>query len=389
MMRVLMISLDSTLATRPAGDSRRRHLAYAELAGHLTIVVYTPAGAGGVDTPSPHLTIHPTNSRRKLAFVLDAVRAANRAAQAGPFDLIVTQDLFATGLAGVLLRQRLRAPLLAQNHSFIFGNDAWRAEKPLRNSLLRALGGFVVRRADMYRTVNRRERENYLAWGGAPQRVVALPLGTAAPAFAQPASAAELARLRADLGLLSAHQVVLWVGYPAAVKRVPTLFEVFRQVVAAEPNARLVLIGDMAVAPQDLRALARAAGIADQVTMHGPVPHDQLPRYYALGAVYVHTSAYEGVPRVLFEASAAGLPLVGLDAVGVDEVIEDGVNGYLVPALDLDGMAGRIVTLLRSPALAQQMGAAARARAFERYDAARYAERWVAVWRAAVALGRK
>ena len=97
----------------------------------------------------------------------------------------------------------------------------------------------------------------------------------------------------------------------SAFKRVPLLFKVFRRVAELEPNARLVLIGDMTCSPQDLRALARDEGIADRVTMHGPVAHDQLPLYYALGDVYVHTSAYEGVPRVLFEASAAGLPLVG------------------------------------------------------------------------------
>ena len=154
-----------------------------------------------------------------------------------------------------------------------------------------------------------------------------------------------------------------------------------------KPNARLVLIGDMTRSPQDLPALARDEGIADRVIMHGPVSHDELPLYYALGDVYVHTSAYEGVPRVLFEASAAGLPLVGMSVVGVDEVIEDGVNGYLAPDRDIDEMAGRIVSLLRNPAQAQMMGEEAQTMAFERYDAERYIERWVGVWERAVESG--
>ncbi len=389
MMNVLMISLDTALATQPEGDARRRHLAYAERAGHLTIVVYTPPGIGGSLSPSSHLTIYPTNSRQKWNFFRDAIREANRAAQARPVDLIVTQDPFSTGVIGVWLRRRLKAPLLVQNHSYYFGNDAWLAEKPLRNLLLRELGRFVVHRADTYRTVNRKERDNYLAAGGLHRRSIALPLGTASAEFAQPVDEAELARLRASLGLLPIHKVVLWVGYPVAFKRLPVLFKVFCRVAEQEPNARLVLIGDMTRSPQDLHALARDEGIADRVTMHGPVAHDQLPLYYALGDVYVHTSAYEGVPRVLFEASAAGLPLVGMSAVGVDEVIEDGVNGYLAPALDIDGMAGRIVSLLGDPAKAHEMGAAARARAFERYEAGRYTERWVAFWEKAVELGRK
>ncbi|MEO8393353.1 MAG: glycosyltransferase [Chloroflexota bacterium] len=384
-----MISLDTSLATQPESDARHRHLAYAERAGRLTIVVYTPRGVGAAINPSRELTILPTNSRSKLTFAFDAIRQVNHALRTHPIDLITTQDPFLTGLIGVWLRRRLHVPLLVQNHSYFIGNEAWIAESPLRNSLLHQLAKFTVRQADMYRTVNRKERENYLAMGGSHHRSVALPLGTASPSFAQPVDEKELATLRAGLGLLPIHKVVLWVGYPHTVKRMPLLFKVFRRVAAAEPNAQLLLIGDMSYSPQDLRALARDEGIADRVTMHGPVIHGELPLYYALGDVYVHTSAYEGVPRVMFEASAAGLPLVGMSAVGVDEVIEDGVNGYLAPDMDIDGMAGRIVSLLRSPVQAHAMGLTARKVAFERYDAERYIETWVEIWERAVELGMK
>jgi len=389
MIHVLMISLDTTLATQPESDARRRHLAYAERAGRLTIVTYTPSGVGAAIHPSPELTILPTNSRSQLTFVADALRQANHVLRTEKIDLITTQDPFLTGLLGVWLRRRFRVPLLVQNHSYYFGNDAWIAENPLRNSLLRQIARFTVMQADMYRTVNRRERANYLAMGGSHRRSIALPLGTASKAFAQPIEEKDLAALRSGLGLLPIHKVVLWVGYPHVVKRLPLLFKVFRRVAADEPNAQLVLIGDMTCSPQDLHVLARDEGIADRVIMHGPVVHDKLPLYYALGDVYVHTSAYEGMPRVLFEASAAGLPLVGMSAVGVEEVIEDGVNGYLAPDLDINGMAGRIVSLLRNPAQAHQMGREAQTMAFDRYEASQYVESWVSVWERAVELGMK
>ncbi len=389
MIHVLMISLDTALATFSDGDARRRHLAYAERAGRLSIVVYSPPGVGRAIHPSPQLAIYPTNSRSRLAFPRDAIRLAYQAVREHQPDLIATQDPFLTGLIGLWLRRRWRVPLLVQNHSYFFGNEAWLAENPLRNYALHSLAKFVVMRADMYRTVNRKERHNYLKMGGSRRRSIALPLGTASRDFAAPVDESALAKLRATLGLLPAHKIVLWVGYPVAFKRVPLLFKVFRRVAALEPNARLVMIGDMTCSPQDLRALARAEGIAERVTMYGPVRHADLPLYYGLGDVYVHTSAYEGVPRVLFEASAAELPLVALSAVGVDEVIEDGVNGYLAPDMDIEGMAGRIVTLLRNPAQAHRMGMAARDIAFERYDADRYAEAWVGVWEKAVDLGMR
>jgi glycosyltransferase involved in cell wall biosynthesis len=239
----------------------------------------------------------------------------------------------------------------------------------------------------MVRTVNRKERDNAIDMGFALERVVSLPLGTASARFAGPIPEPVLAEKRAALGLVPEHKVVLWVGYPVAFKRVPLLLKVFRHVVEQDPDARLILIGDMSRAPQDLRAAAQAENISDRVIMHGPVPHDQLPAYYALGDVYAHTSSYEGVPRVLFEASAAGLPLVGMNVVGVDEVIEDGVNGYLLPDGDAEGMAARIVDLLHDPERVRSLGAAARRLALERYNADDYAEKWVNVWQRAIELG--
>lgn len=384
-----MISLDTTLAAHPDGDARQRHRAYATRIGCLSIVVHTPADTSSVSLSTDGLSIYPTSSRHKLTFVFDAIREATHVARTQPIDLIVTQDPFATGLVGAWLRWRFGIPLLVQNHSYIFGNDAWLAEKPFRNRLLNTLGKWVVRQADMVRTVNRKEHDNYLAMGGSDSRVVALPLGTASRNFAQPVDTEALDDLRTRLGLLPTHKIVLWVGYPVGFKRIPMLFKVFRRVVEAVPEAHLVLIGDISRSPHDLPALAYVEGIDTHLVMHGPVSHDQLPLYYALGDVYVHTSAYEGVPRVLFEASAAGLPLVAMSAVGVDEVIEDGINGYLVPSDDIEVMAERVVSLLHDPTLARVLGAAARDRAFEHYDAERYADSWVGVWEKAIALGRK
>jgi len=384
---VLMLSLDTALATQPQGDSRARHLTYAARIGKLTAIVYTPPHVGAAFPASDHLTIIPTNSRHPVLFPLDAIRLARQVLRGGDVSLITAQDPFATGFVGWWLRLRWRVPLLVQNHSYFFGNQIWLNERPLRNRLLTLIGRGVVARADFYRTVNEKEKQNYLAAGGSPRRVVALPLGTAAGAFADPPDADQLAALRARLSLTAETPVVLWVGYPVGFKRVPILLKVFKKVLARVPDAQLVLIGDMQRSPVNLPALVRSEGLDASVIMEGPVQHDQLPLYYALGKVYAHTSSYEGVPRVLFEASAAALPLVAMDVVGVNEVIENGVNGYLAPDMDIDGMAGRIVTLLQDPLPAQAMGERARQIAFRRYDAERYIDAWVGVWREAIRLG--
>jgi glycosyltransferase involved in cell wall biosynthesis len=391
-MHVLMISLDTTLATRPDGDSTKRHLEYAALAGKLTIVTYTPRlplreGQDGVIRSSPQLTIIPTNCRSRLIYALDAYRLGSRI---GEIDLITTQDPFVTGMVGIWLRRKLGAPLLVQNHSHYFDNPAWLNERPLRYRLFSLLGRWVLRRADMYRTVNQREREAYLAMGGAPERVAVLPVMTASEAFAAPVATRQRLRLRARLGLRNDHKVVLWVGRPIKTKRVPLLLQVFKRVVEQEPAARLLLVGDMSQSPDDLPALTRQLGVADKVIMAGQVARDELPIYYALSDVFAMTSAYEGMPRVLGEAAAAGRAIVGMDgAAGVAEFIEGGVNGCLCPDGDVECMASRILELLHDPQLAMRLGEAARRKALEHYNAAHNAEAVVALWEQAVKMGMK
>jgi glycosyltransferase involved in cell wall biosynthesis len=384
-MHVLMISVDSSLASGQDA-AVQRHLAFAERVESLTIVVRTHGSTAQARQLSPKLRVLPTNSRHPLLFVQDAVCIAR--ALPCP-DLIVTQDMFTSGLAGWWLRGHWRVPLLVQNHTYLFGNPHWLAEYPLRNRLLLALAGFVRGRADFLRTVNRIEREQYIASGGDARRVAALPLATASVAFAQPVPEARLKALRAELSLPDEAEVVLWVGYPSPVKRVPLLLRVFACVAAERPLARLLLVGDLSRSREDLPALVRQMNIEKQVMFHPAVPHDELPAYYVLARVYVHTSSYEGVPRVLLEASAAGLPLVGMQAVGVEEVIEDGVNGYLIAQDDEREMARRIVGLLDDPQHAQRLGEAARTIALERYNADDYADNWVAIWREAVNIGLK
>lgn len=388
-LHVLMISLDTSLATKPDGGALARHIDYAARAGKLTIVVYTPPGVAGPLHPSPHLTVIPTNSAAKPLFVADALRIAGRVIDDQRPDLITTQDPFATGLVGWMLRGRAAAPVLVQNHCYFIDNAAWLAEKPLKNHVFNALGKFVSRRADLYRTVNHTEAQTYLAHGGQPERVVTQPLGTASPTFSAPPPAEAIAAARASVGLAGVEKLVIWVGYPVPFKRIPVLFDVFDRVRRLDPDARLLLIGDMARSVDDLHALRAQMGLDEQVVMYGPVPHGALPAYYHMARVFAMSSAYEGIPRVLMEASAAGLPLVGFDRVGVADVIEDGVNGYVLPEGDLDGMARRLAGLLNDPATAARLGANARERAVARYSAEQNAAGVAAMWRQAVALGMR
>ena len=377
-MNVLMISLEDAIAAQPEGEARARHARYAEAAGHLTVIAYSrhPGTRGG--DLSPRLAAHLCQGSRVL-FPLKAVWAGLRHARR-PVSLITTQDPFATGLAGVILARLLGAPLLVQNHSSFFDNPYWIAEQPRRNRLFNALGKWVIRRASMNRVVNAAERDKYLAYGLPPERVRVIPLANPAP-FAVAVPAEAIAAQRAAWGLDTTHHIVLWVGWPVAFKRVPLLLEAMSRVAQADPLARLVLVGDLKRAPDDLPTLIDRLGLDAVVIAPGPSAHADLPRAYRAADVYALTSVYEGLPRVLSEAGASGLPQVVMDAPGVREAIVDGENGYCVPHGDVAAFAARLLELLGDSEKRRAMGQAARDYTLTHFDPDQLFAAWMACWR--------
>ncbi|MFC3087415.1 glycosyltransferase family 4 protein [Tabrizicola soli] len=106
---------------------------------------------------------------------------------------------------------------------------------------------------------------------------------------------------------------------------------------------------------------ARRRGISDRYTTPGPVQHEEVPQRLAGASVFLFPSTHaEGLPKVVLEAMATGLPVVAYRMPVLDSLIEDGVTGFQVPARSVRAMADRVDQLLANPALAEKMGAAAR-----------------------------
>jgi glycosyltransferase involved in cell wall biosynthesis len=107
--------------------------------------------------------------------------------------------------------------------------------------------------------------------------------------------------------------------------------------------------------------LAADLGLGDQVQFLGH--HGDIPGLLMSQAVCVLSTHYEGMPLALVEGMAAGCACIASDVVGVRGVIEEGVTGLLVPEGDAPALAEALARLLRDPALAARLGAAARERA--------------------------
>lgn len=136
------------------------------------------------------------------------------------------------------------------------------------------------------------------------------------------------------------------------------------------PDVQCVVLGR--AAPEYLAQVQAAAdelGLQDCVHMPGRVPDETLLAWYGAADLFVLPSInagwkFEGFGLVHLEASAAGLPVIGTSGCGVEDAIDDGRTGLLVPQESLEqALPAAILSLLRDPARAAAMGAAGREKA--------------------------
>jgi glycogen synthase len=160
---------------------------------------------------------------------------------------------------------------------------------------------------------------------------------------------------------------ILALGRFTVQKGFDVLLRAMPSVLAAVPDAELLLVGD-GIERSELQALVDASGIGDHVRMPGTVRHDDVAELLADATVVAMPSRYEGMPLVALEAAAAGRALVSTAVHGLADVVVDGETGVLVPPDDPVRLAEALVGVLVDPARAAALGAAARRRAVQHFS---------------------
>ena len=178
----------------------------------------------------------------------------------------------------------------------------------------------------------------------------------------QPAE--ERLRIRKSLGIASDACVVVSIGRLVAEKGFAELFEASRRTDAPH---ELVVVGPVDPEKQDSLTeqqldSARSDGV--HILGHRSDLHQLLPAC----DLFVLASYREGVPRAAMEAAACGLPLIVTDIRGCRQVVDDGVNGMLVPRADVGPLADALGVMITDRQLRGRAGAASREKALAEFD---------------------
>ncbi len=160
---------------------------------------------------------------------------------------------------------------------------------------------------------------------------------------------------------------VISVGRLAEVKGYPLLLDAVALLLAEGRDLRLTLVGD-GPEREALEEQARRLGIAEKIVFAGWKPQDELRELYQNSEVCVLSSFAEGIPVVLMEAMASGVPCVAPRITGIPELIRDGIDGLLVTPSNTEELASAIGKLMDEPPLRRQMANSCRERIADKYE---------------------
>jgi glycosyltransferase involved in cell wall biosynthesis len=206
--------------------------------------------------------------------------------------------------------------------------------------------------------VARSVAEELGGYGLDPTKVHVLGNGVDTVLF-RPAEEGEVA-CQSKAYVFAAGRLDLRKGFEDLVEAMPN---VARQV----PDVCLYIAGDGPLRGE-LKARVERLGLGHVVRFLGHVGRGEMLSYYQGATVFAHAAHYEGLPTVLLEALACGRAVVSTAVSGALDVVEDGVNGLLVPPRAPDKLAHAICRLLADARLRARLGAAARRTVEERFS---------------------
>lgn len=359
-MRILLLSTSMGM-----GGADKQLLSAAQemrSRGHEVLIVsLTPLGPMGLEARSAGIPTESLRLRRGFPDPRGLIRLV-RLVRAWKPDVLHSHMVHANLLARAL---RLFVPvpaLVSTIHNIYEGGR-------LRMAAYRLTNGLV----DHMTIVSEAAADRFVTEGIVPRSLLTVVPNGVDPGLFRTVPAEARESIRRSVGLESEF-VWLAVGRFEIAKDYPNMLRGFVQVRERDPRAVLLLVGRGSLQPET-EALVQALGLGSGVRFLGVRP--DIPEIMSAADGYVMSSAWEGMPMVLLEAAAAGLPIVATTVGGNHEVVSDEESGFLVPPGDPDALSSAMLRLMGlSEAQRRSMGEQGRERVRTHYGLSRVVDRW-------------
>lgn len=329
-----------------------------ERLGHQTYV-YAPKYSRPCDDERNTFRFRsgPVFAYKTARMALPYSRAASRTF--AELDVIHSHTPFSLAYVALAAAYRHRIPHVQTYHTYLSQYRHY-VPRPIRPTVKAAesYSALLCNRCTSV-TVPTRSIEQELRRFGVRRPIHVLPFGPDLPLYEKPAAW----NPREALEICEDTPVYLYAGRVAEEKNLRFLLRAFQRILADAPDSVMVFAGDGPLRA-DLESEAAARGIEKAVRFAGFLDQPRLIDLYKSVDLFLFASKTETQGLVLVEAMAGGTPAVAVDALGVRDVVESGVNGFLVPE-DADALACKALEVIRSPELIEDLARGARRTAEE------------------------
>jgi glycosyltransferase involved in cell wall biosynthesis len=274
------------------------------------------------------------------------------------------------GLLGQLAARVARVPIVVNTlHGFYFHEHM----APRSRQFYIIMEKIAALCSDRILSQNKEDIQTAIEEGiCSPEKIMHLGNGIDVTEFSpQRFTESDVISAKRELGIPPDAPVVGFVGRLAARRKgFLDFLAAGREISKQFPTVRFLIIGNPDAGKPDAVEPSTAAdyGIEASCVFLGHRPNKELPKLYLLMNVLVLPSLFEGVPRVVMEASAMKVPAIVTNVKGNREAVEHDRNGLLVPLGDVQALAGAVSELLANQKMAQHMGEEGRRIALERFD---------------------
>lgn len=138
-------------------------------------------------------------------------------------------------------------------------------------------------------------------------------------------------------------------------KGIHYLIEAMAKLTSKYPQVCAKIMGD-GNAKEEMEKLVDDLKIKNSVELIGRVPREKISPYYKEASIFVMPSLNEGMANAMLEALGSGLPIISTPTGGADELVKDGVNGYIIKFRDSSDIAEKLEKLINDPELCRKMG---------------------------------
>lgn len=268
------------------------------------------------------------------------------------------------GVLGAVVAKLVGVPAVVSLHgSGVFMGERHAFFRPALRAALASAASTTACSGDLARRA--------VALGARPEAVTVIPYGVDTDAF-RPGDREDRGRAARELDIAADRPLVLAVGRLVAKKGFGCLVDAASRL--AERGLKpLVVIAGGGDLRGTLERRARDRGVEGSVRLLGPVNRETVRQLYRASDVLAVPSVrdaagnVDGLPNVLMEGMASGLPVVASRLAGIPDVVHHGENGLLVPPGEPAALAEALERLLRSPRLRERLGTEARQRTEARF----------------------